>query len=83
MGVEPDRCGEQGAEPEGKAFDLPADLRSIRYPWSWASGSDWKNKTADRVSSGGEQGSTLGRSWSGTDASLRWKEQTKVVSAFG
>jgi len=34
----------EGAEPEGKALDLPVDLHSHPHLWSWALGSDWKNE---------------------------------------
>ena len=40
------RRGEEGAEPKGKALDLPVDLRSCLHLWSWALGSDRKNKIA-------------------------------------
>lgn len=33
-------CCEERAELEGKAIDLPANLRSYPYLWSWALGSD-------------------------------------------
>lgn len=32
--------GEKGAEPKGKALNLPADLRSLPHHWSRAVGSD-------------------------------------------
>lgn len=38
-----DHCGEDGAEPEDKAFDLPVDLRSSHHLWSWTLVCDLKN----------------------------------------
>lgn len=46
-GVVPDRCVEEGAEPEGKAFNLPVCLLL-----SWDLGNDWKNEITDTSSSG-------------------------------
>lgn len=40
-------CGEDGAEPEGKAWNLLVSLCSNPHLWSWALGSDQKNKTAN------------------------------------
>lgn len=34
------RRGEEGAEPDGEALDLPVNLRSYHHPWSRAVGSD-------------------------------------------
>lgn len=33
-------CGKEGAEPIGKALDLPVDHRSDLHPWSRAMGCD-------------------------------------------
>ena len=43
----PDRCGDEGAESEGKDLDLPVHLHSNPHLWSWAFGSDRKNEIAD------------------------------------
>lgn len=43
-GVVLDCCGEKGAEPEGKAFDLPVNQCSKPHPWLLASSSDGKNE---------------------------------------
>ena len=40
-------CSAEGAEPEGKAFDLSINLGSSRYPWAQALGRDWKNEIAN------------------------------------
>ncbi len=47
MGVVLDRRGEERAEPEGKAFSLPVDLRPNPHLWSQALDSDLKNEITD------------------------------------
>ena len=42
----PHRCDEKRAEPEGKALDLPFNLRSYSHLWSWGLGHDRKNEVA-------------------------------------
>jgi len=41
------RCGEEGAEPEGEALDLPVHLRSNPDLWSRALGSDQNKEITD------------------------------------
>jgi len=43
-------CGEEGAEPEGKAFNLLVHLRPNPHLWSWALGNDCKNEVTDTSS---------------------------------
>ena len=43
-GIVPDRCGEEGAEPEGQALHWPVRLRPDPHLWSWALGSDRKKE---------------------------------------
>lgn len=42
-----DCCGEDKAELQGQALNLPVCLRSDRHLWSRALGSDWKDKITD------------------------------------
>lgn len=37
-------CGDEDAEPEGKALDLPVDLRSKTHLRLLVFGKDWKNE---------------------------------------
>jgi len=46
-GAVPVCCGKEGAEPEGKAFDLLVHLHSNPHLWSRALGSDQKNEITD------------------------------------
>lgn len=48
--IVPECYGEEGAESEGKGFDLPVDLLSNPHPWSWALGSDRNNEIVDTSS---------------------------------
>lgn len=43
-------CGEESAELEGKAFNLPVGLRSSPHPWSRAVGKDRMNESEDTSS---------------------------------
>ncbi len=44
------RCNKKRAEPQGKALDLPVNLRSFPHLWSWRMGHDQKNKISDTSS---------------------------------